>query len=77
MRDGALMGGELRECGCFDGPWAAEDPTLVSVRCDEHFEDGPLDGYVLMRRNQAGVAVAVRTRASLPTMAIPGMRRNR
>jgi hypothetical protein len=68
------MGGELKECGCFDGPLSADDPRAVSVRCDEHFEDGPLFGYELLRRSSSGrVYESKRPR---PKMAIPkGWRR--
>lgn len=43
------MGGVLKSCGCFDGPWSADDCTLVSVRCVEHAGEPALDGYVPMR----------------------------
>lgn len=48
------MGGELQACGCFDGPLSADDPSLVSVRCDEHYEQGNLHGYKLMRLGKKG-----------------------
>lgn len=64
------MGGLLKACGCFDGPWSEDDNTLVSVRCNDHADEPPLEGYVPMRRNQAGVAVMAHV-ARQRRMAIP------
>lgn len=48
------MGGELQECGCYDGPLSEEDQRLVSIRCKEHLGHvGNRMGYILMtRRNR-------------------------
>lgn len=65
------MGGELRECGCYDGPWSEDDHTFISIRCDDH-ADEPGEG-VPMRRDSDGHALAVhqsgqlRARVSMAT----------
>lgn len=65
------MGGELRECGCYDGPLSENDMTLVSVRCGEHRGNPAIDGYVPMRRNSNGTTspVAFARSGRRPAMA--------
>lgn len=53
------MGGELQECGCFDGPWSAQDETFVSIRCAEHYATvPPLEGFILLDRDTVRLNVA-------------------
>lgn len=61
------MGGELRDCGCFLGPYSEADPTLVAIRCEQHVNQPVPDGYMSMTRKQALMSLAVRVRA----MAVP------
>ena len=73
------MGGELRECGCYDGPWSAEDPVPTSLRCDAHRQEPPLPGYQLGFRNGARGRVSwpLSTTTRVPRMAIPRGRSRR
>lgn len=70
------MGGELRECGCYDGPFSEEDRAFVSIRCADHLEDGPRDGAPLMLRMADGRIIDWPPRVHQPPrMAIPKTRK--
>lgn len=70
------MGSELLPCGCYDGPFSAEDQTLVSVRCYRHFRHiAAVEGHTLLTREAvawayqraATVAVKVKGRGKMAT----------
>lgn len=60
--------GEIRieECGCYDGRWAPDDDSDVSVRCPEHAEDpGYRPGALKMTTREAAIAASVGIRRCL------------
>ena len=73
------MGGELKECGCYDGPFSEEDETLVSLRCHKHRDDGARLGHALGIREKTGARIVwgMPRRPSLvrgPRMDVPRSR---
>lgn len=56
----------IKDCGCFDGTWAPDDPCDVSVRCAKHAEDpGYREGAMKMTVAEAEIAASVGIRRCL------------
>lgn len=72
------MGGEHKECGCYDGPLSADMPANVSVRCKEHrFSLPAQSGHTLMTIDANGHAVFLPYLSRPRKMAIPKGRQRR
>jgi hypothetical protein len=69
------VGGLLKPCGCFDGPYSETVDRLVSIRCDEHADEPALRGYLLMRRDADGRDVFPEVVRRARRMAPPRSRR--
>jgi len=55
------VSGELKECGCYDGPYCDDFPhTLVSLRCAKHEGIPAKHQHSLMFRDVNGVPYAVK-----------------
>jgi len=79
QEEAGRMGGLLQECGCFDGPFSAENPQLISRRCAEHADVPAAEGCTLLvsrRERERAEIVADRIRAQ-GRMTIPKTRRRK
>lgn len=72
------MGGALKECGCFDGPYSAEEQDrFVSIRCEKHRDVAPLEGAELLYRGEKRIWRPPGPRSQGPRMAIPKARKRK
>lgn len=61
-----MSGVRIEDCGCYDGRWAPDDDSDVSVRCAEHALDpGYREGALRMTVEEAGIAASVAIKRGL------------